>query len=836
MNRFLSIDDNGHDLEKILNLLREHGYAGHEVTEEMSKVNHVVREDENRFRLMVETAEEGVWQVDREWRTTYVNRRMERMLGCEPGSMLGSHINDFMDDEGRRAVREYMCRREKGIREVHDFRFVRRDGSVLDALVSANPLMDERGHVVGNIAMVTDITDRKRTESVMAARMRLLQFAATHSLDELLEATLDEAERLTGSVIGFYHFLEPDQKTLSLQNWSTGTKREYCKAEGKGRHYDVSAAGVWVDCIHERRPVIHNDYASLPHRKGLPPGHAPLIRELVVPVFRGEKIEAIFGVGNKAHDYTPQDVETVSLLADLAWGIVGSKQAERERLANLGFFESMDKVNRAIQGAGDLDTMLRDVLNAVLSIFDCDWAYLMYPCDPDADSWSIPMESSKHEYPGAFSLRTRMPMTEEVAETLRVLLASDGPVKFGSDAEQALPPEVSERFGFKCFMATALYPRVGKPWQFGIHQCSYARVWTPEEERLLQEIGRRLGDGLTGMLAYRDLCQSEEKFRVLAETSPAAIVLHQGGKFLYVNPATSAITGFSQEELLEMDFWEWAPEECRDMVRERSRARLRGEQVPSQYEHKYITRSGEERWVLVSAGNIEYRGAPAVIATLLDITDGKRAEEKMRVALAEKVVLLKEVHHRVKNNLQIISSLLDLQSDYIHEDESRRYIRESKNRINSMALVHERLYKSENLSYIDFTSYVEELVASLHCSSMEGPERIGVKLEMGDIELGIDEAIPCGLIISELVSNSLNHAFPGDLRGEILIRGARDGEGVICLSVADTGIGLPPGFDLLATETLGLQIVDLLSRQLHGTVEMRGDHGVAVTIRFPVKE
>jgi len=181
-----------------------------------------------------------------------------------------------------------------------------------------------------NEMLEREIAVRKRTESVIMARLRLLQFAGTHSLDELLQATLDEAEALTGSLIGFYHFLEADQETLSLQNWSTRTKAEFCKAEGKGSHYDLAAAGVWVDCIHQRQPVIHNDYASLSHRKGMPPGHAQVVRELVVPVFRGDKIVSILGVGNKTLDYTTEDVETISLLADLAWEITELKLAEED--------------------------------------------------------------------------------------------------------------------------------------------------------------------------------------------------------------------------------------------------------------------------------------------------------------------------------------------------------------------------------------------------------------------------------------------------------------------------------------------------------------------------
>jgi PAS domain S-box-containing protein len=179
-----------------------------------------------------------------------------------------------------------------------------------------------------NELLEEEINVRNRTERVITARLRLLEFAATHSLDELLETIINEAEALTGSFIGFYHFLETDQKTLSLQTWSTRTKAEFCRAEGIGLHNDVSQAGVWTDCIRQRRPVIHNDYASLAHRQGMPPDHAEVIRELVLPVFRGDQIVAIIGVGNKPHDYTPEDIESVSFLADLGWEIAERKKAE----------------------------------------------------------------------------------------------------------------------------------------------------------------------------------------------------------------------------------------------------------------------------------------------------------------------------------------------------------------------------------------------------------------------------------------------------------------------------------------------------------------------------
>jgi hypothetical protein len=160
------------------------------------------------------------------------------------------------------------------------------------------------------------LTQQKRAEKIMHARLRLLKFAESHSLEEFTQATLDESEALTASTIGFYHLVEADQQTLLLQTWSTNTLQHMCKAEGKGQHYDITEAGVWVEGVYQRRPVIHNSYDGLPNRKGMPPGHAPVTRELVVPIIRANKIVAIIGVGNKPSDYDEWDVE-----ADHFWVI-----------------------------------------------------------------------------------------------------------------------------------------------------------------------------------------------------------------------------------------------------------------------------------------------------------------------------------------------------------------------------------------------------------------------------------------------------------------------------------------------------------------------------------
>ena len=208
----------------------------------------------------------------------------------------------------------------------------RKDGSIFPVEVSSRGETIEGARTL--ISVVRDITQRKRAENLINVRLSLLEFATSHCIEELLQKILDDICALLDSPIGFLHFVESDQKTLSLQAWSTRTLDEFCTAEGKGAHYPIEKAGVWVDCVRERRPVIHNDYPALPHRKGLPDGHPPVIRELSIPIMRSGRVVAILGIGNKPEDYTQEDIEAASYLADIAWEIAQRKRVEEELREN----------------------------------------------------------------------------------------------------------------------------------------------------------------------------------------------------------------------------------------------------------------------------------------------------------------------------------------------------------------------------------------------------------------------------------------------------------------------------------------------------------------------
>ncbi len=209
------------------------------------------------------------------------------------------------------------------------FRHVMKDGSVRDVNVLSTKINDGNKDLIN--AIIFDVTEQKRYEQINALRLHILQMADIHSVEELLMATLDEAEKLTESEIGFVFFVAEDQNSLLLQAVSTNTFENMCKAEGKGVHYPLDKAGVWADAVRAKKAVIHNDYSALKHRKGMPEGHAEIRRELFIPVNRDGKIVAIMGVGNKQNDYDDKDIAYIELIANHTWDIVAKKIADEEK-------------------------------------------------------------------------------------------------------------------------------------------------------------------------------------------------------------------------------------------------------------------------------------------------------------------------------------------------------------------------------------------------------------------------------------------------------------------------------------------------------------------------
>ena len=288
-------------------------------------------------------------------------------------------INTLTPEEIRVAIEQT----RSGEKTYFLFRHRRSDGSIRDVEVYSRTI--ESGGKSALYTIVHDVTDRRHYEVSTALHIALLEMEGSHSTKELLQLTLDEAERLTDSSIGFFHFVAEDRITLTLEAWSTNTIKKMCNAEGEGQHYALDKAGVWADAAREKRAIIHNDYGTLKERKGMPEGHAEVTREVVVPVLRNEKVVAILGVGNKLTNYDESDAKWVGILADTAWDIVAKKNAEEKQrilqaqkyvIENMAMHDSLtalpnrrllsDRIGQAIAQCRRSSTM------AALMLFDLD--------------------------------------------------------------------------------------------------------------------------------------------------------------------------------------------------------------------------------------------------------------------------------------------------------------------------------------------------------------------------------------------------------------------------------------------------------------------------------
>ncbi|MGD8353795.1 MAG: PAS domain S-box protein, partial [Pseudomonadota bacterium] len=340
--------------------------------------------------------------------------------------------------------------------------------------------------------------------------------------------------------------------------------------------------------------------------------------------------------------------------------------------------------------------------------------------------------------------------------------------------------------------------------------------------------------------AEEAIAESEEKFRLAFITSPDSVNINkfENGEFVDINEGFSQIMGYDREEVIgrttiELDIWD----DIKD--RERLIEALKQDGYAYNLEARFRAKNGDIGIGLMSAKIINLKGEMHILSITRDITDLKntqnallRSEEQLKASLVEKEMLLREIHHRVKNNLQVISGLLDLQAHHIRDPVDRELYKDSQNRVITMALIHEALYQSTNLSQVDFAEYIRNLCENLMVSYGADRNRIKLEIEAEKTEMVVDTAIPCGLIINELITNALKHAFPGDRRGTISLTFRRMRNRNYLLVVSDDGVGIPRDMDINDTSTLGMQLVSALTGQLGGTLKVRRSAGTGFTIKF----
>ena len=334
------------------------------------------------------------------------------------------------------------------------------------------------------------------------------------------------------------------------------------------------------------------------------------------------------------------------------------------------------------------------------------------------------------------------------------------------------------------------------------------------------------------------LRSAEMLARILDIADDAIISIDDQGLIWVFNQGAERIFGYAASEAIGQPLSILIPPRLREPharhVGDFTHGRVAARAMAQRGEIFGLRKNGSEFSAEASISKVEIEGKAILTVILRDISERKASEGKLREALAEKEVLLREIHHRVKNNLQVVSSLLNLQARAAGDEEVARAFEESKSRVQSMALIHEQLYESRDLARIDLSGYIRQLVSNLFRTYQVRAHRVELRTDIADIEIGIDLALPCGLILNELISNSLKYAFPSSRAGSILIRLEKMHDSSALLTVADDGVGLPAEVGFWTTKTLGLRLVRSLVRQIDGEISAGGPPGAEYRIRFNV--
>ncbi|MHC1729790.1 MAG: PAS domain S-box protein [Syntrophobacteraceae bacterium] len=562
------------------------------------KADEIIRESERKFHAIFDHAYQFLGLLSIDGRVLEANRTALRFSGIEEADVIGKPFWETPwwahSPELREEVRLAVQKAAKG-------EFIRfeptqpaADGSLHHFDFSLKPVKDEAGKVVLLIPEGRDITERKQAEKAL----RLSEVR-----HRTLVATIPDLVWLK-DMNGVYLSCNPTFERFF------GAK----EADIVGRtDYDFNDKAL-ADFFRE------ND------RKAIAAG-GPIVNEEKLTFADNGYCGLFETIKTPMRDAQGHLIGVLGISRD----ITERKRAEEERKAHIRFLETLERIDQAIKQETDVEQMLSSIIKTVFSTFDCDRAWLLYPCDPDAPTFRVPVEITRPEYPGAKILNMDVPMSPNEARNMREALESDDPVIYTTGTEH--PISTAEQFGVQSQMFVPVYPKLGKPWVFGMHQCSYPRIWTKEEKKLFKEISRRIADGLSGMLSFRELQEKEERFRATFEQAAVGIAhISPNGRWLRVNQKLCDIVGYSKEELLQKTFQNLTYAEDLDAYQEYVRQVLAGEIPTYGMEKRCIRKDGSLVWTNLTVSIVRNAsGDPTYsISVIEDITKRKRGEEERK--------------------------------------------------------------------------------------------------------------------------------------------------------------------------------------------------------------
>ncbi|MBC7185640.1 MAG: PAS domain S-box protein [Calditrichaeota bacterium] len=753
-----------------------------------------LRRSEEKYRLLVENVNDAI-VISQDDRFVFFNSQFARLLGYEPHELMNKDYRDVYTERGVALLMERQRRRRAGeeVPSRYETAFRRKDGTEVE--VEANVTIITYQGRLATFAVIRDITERKQAQAALERRALQLQTAAevaraaTSILDpdELVAEVVNLVrERFALNYVGLYLLDESGQ--WAVLRAGTGPRGQQMVERGyriplRGKSmigWCITNAQVRVAQRVEDDP-LHLQNPFLPETRS----------EVALPLIaRGQVLGAMTIQSAQEAAFSDEDIAALRIIADhVATALVNA---------------------RLYKALADEQALMRALMDSI----------------PD----NIYFKDSQSRF---------------------IRVSKSLVAKFGLDDEA----QVLGKSDFDFFSeehARAAYEdeqkiiRTGEP-ILGIEEKETwpdgSVTWVRTSKLPLRDSeGRIIGTfGISADITARKraeqaLAEERNLLRTLIDSLPDSIYAKDAELRFTLNNAAHlhALGAQSQAEALGKTDFDFRPPELAERYAAEDHAVLESGQATVNREEETVLPNGEPGWLLCTkVPLLDAEGKTVgLVGISRDITAQKKAQMALQASLREKEVLLKEIHHRVKNNMQVISSMLRLQSNNIEDPKTLELFNESQNRVRSMALIHEQLYRSNDLSRIDFATYVRTLTGQV-ARSYESNVNISLVVEAEGISLGVDAGIPCGLIINELVSNAFKHAFRGRDSGTIQVRMYREDDKIV-LRVRDDGVGFPKEVDFRNTESLGMQLVTTLTDQLDGTIELVSEgQGTEFVITFP---
>jgi PAS domain S-box-containing protein len=761
-----------------------------------------LQRSERRFRRLFEHSNDAIFIYTFDGSIVDVNHRACEMLGLRTDELVRRSILTLHPDgESYAAGDALQTTLERGAVRFES-RFQKTDGETIYVDVSARIVDREQGLVQG---IARDITETKRRTAELSALVELSEaISSTLDLEEVLTLVTERMAVILG--VDGCTISQWDRESDAVVTWveyQTGA----ASAEPFGTRYDLDDFPATRAVLESCRPMmVHvSDEDADPHEVAYMQ-RTGTVSLLMLPLVIRDQVVGLFELDTtgRRRDFSAADIRLAQALADQA-----AVAIENARLFDQAQQEitEREQAERALRESEERYRALFEQANDAIFVENQDGEIL------DVNHRACELLGYTREELLA------MKVTDLQAPEVRGEAGSVTRAELEHHADRPFESIDIHRDGTRIPVEISKSPLMGQ--EDGL-VLSIVRDIT--ERKQAEEARRKaLAEALRATHALRE---SEARLRSVLDHAPVVIwALDRDGVFTFSEGRGLDSLRLEPGEVVGRSVFEvyaGFPETISD-----ARRALAGDTFSSSTQIGDV--AFESRYVPLKD---EHGNVIGTIGVALDVTERRRVEEQIHVSLREKETLLQEIHHRVKNNLQVISSLLRLQSARVDDPHTLSVLTESRGRVRSMALVHEMLYQSENLARVDFGAYVRNLTGYLIRAYRTSSTRVALRSDVQDVTLGIDLAVPCGLVINELVSNALKHGFPGDREGEITIKMRADPD-TITLVVSDDGVGLPNGLEWQRADSLGLQLVVMLVEQLEGVIELDSSAGTVFRITFP---